>query len=99
VTSIREQVPFGIYHLTNGGSITTREVVEMIRETIAPERSFEFFESETEFMRDAVITPRSNCVLDNQKALDAGLPLRDIRSAIRESLEQWQPEIAPVQSR
>lgn len=88
-------VPFGTYNLTNTGSVTTREVVGLIKDSgIMPEKQFDFFQSEAEFMEIAASTPRSNCVMDNSKALAAGLTLSPVREAIRRSLEQWQPEVA-----
>lgn len=87
-------LPFGIYNLTNPGSVTTREVVQMLREFIAKDREFKFFKDEDEFMRRAAVAPRSSCVLDSSKALDAGLSLRPIRDALHISLRNWQPEHA-----
>lgn len=92
VQFITNRPEFGIYNLTNGGSMTTREVSEMIRETIAPEREFEFFANENEFMQKAAIAPRSNCVLDNSKALLAGIHLSPIKDAFEMSLQNWQTQ-------
>lgn len=82
-------VPYGIYHLTNGGCVQTSEVAGLIRRTIAPHRDFRYFEDEDEFLRIAAQTPRSSCVLDNTKALAAGLRLSDVHDAIEASLRQW----------
>lgn len=84
-----KKVPFGIYNIVNSGSISTREVVELIRMVLAPQKKFEFFADEDEFMRIAAKTPRSNCILDNTKIQSVGIPLRSIREAIRHSLENW----------
>jgi len=94
VACIVDRVPYGVYNLTNGGSVTTREVVDMLRATISPHQSFSFFENEAAFMRQAAIAPRSNCVLSNEKAIAAGLPLRGIVAALMDSLANWQPESA-----
>ncbi len=82
-------LPFGIYNLTNGGSITTREVVAMMREHGLTKKAFEFYRDEDEFMRQAAIAPRSNCVLNNEKALRAGLKLSPVREALRRCINQW----------
>lgn len=84
-----KQLPFGIYNLTNPGSVFTSEVVEMIRESGVCDKQFNFFRNEDEFMRLAAKTPRSNCVLDSGKALAAGLSLTPIATAIRQSLQRW----------
>ncbi len=83
------QADFGTYNLTNGGSVTTREVVDMIRRSGIIDKEFNFFESEAEFMREAAITPRSNTVLDNSKALAAGLKLSPVTEAIQRALQNW----------
>ena len=80
---------FGIYNLTNPGSVTTSEVAEMIRESGVSNKEFRYFDSESDFMRLAAKTPRSNCVLDNSKALAAGLRLTPVREALQRSLSEW----------
>jgi dTDP-4-dehydrorhamnose reductase len=84
-------LPYGTYNLTNPGSVTTREVVELIQESGICKKKYEFFEDESQFMQQAAIAPRSNCVLDSSKALQAGLRLTEVRQAIRQALANWQP--------
>lgn len=95
----QRKIPFGIYNLTNPGSITTREVVGMIQ-TEAQRResegvphsfpkNFSFFENETEFMQLAAKTPRSNCVMDTAKLEAQGIKMRPCRQAIEEALRDW----------
>jgi dTDP-4-dehydrorhamnose reductase len=82
-------LPFGIYNLTNTGHVTTREVVELLKPIIAAGREFRFFESESEFMSIAAKTPRSNCVLDNAKAVSAGLKLPNVHEAVLRAVKAW----------
>lgn len=90
-----KQVPFGIYNVTNPGSVTTREVVGLIEASpLGPRlksegKQFSFFPDEDEFMRRAAKTPRSNCVLSPAKLESVGIPLRPVAEAIRVSLENW----------
>ncbi len=86
-----KRIPFGIYNMTNPGSITTSEVVELIRERGIIDKTFKFFRNESEFMAKAGKTPRSNCVLDTSKIENAGIRLRPVREAIEWSLENWIP--------
>lgn len=86
------QVPFGTYNVTNTGSITTRRVTELMNEYLCPERSFKFFDSESDFMANAAKTPRSNCVLDNSKLLRAGIKMPHVENSIIKSLQHWQNE-------
>tara|TARA_R110002049_G_scaffold4601_5_gene32712 strand:- start:991207 stop:992211 length:1005 start_codon:yes stop_codon:yes gene_type:complete len=97
VACIKNQLPKGIYNLTNPGSVTTREVTELIRRTLAPDREFKFFRDEAEFMEKAAVAPRSNCVLDASKALSVGLPMRPIHEALNDALSNWRSETAPAQ--
>lgn len=87
-----KSLPFGTYNLTNPGSMTTSEVVELIKEAGVSEKTFRFFDSEDEFMRLAAKTPRSNCVMDSSKAIEAGLKLTPIGESIRQALDSWIPE-------
>ncbi|MEZ6128850.1 MAG: sugar nucleotide-binding protein [Planctomycetaceae bacterium] len=85
------RVDFGIYNMTNPGSITTREVVDMIVRHGLSDKAFSFFESEDAFMQTAARTPRSNCVLDSSKAVAAGLPLAPVEEALESALQRWTP--------
>ena len=87
---------FGIYNMTNPGSVTTSEVVALIQEANLTDKQFKFFDSDEEFMKIAAKTPRSNCVLDCSKAISAGLKFTPVKEAIRNSLQQWVPENAAV---
>lgn len=88
-----KQLPYGIYNLTNPGSVTAREVVDLIKRSTVPghDKQFDFFEDESTFMQQAAKTPRSNCVLDSSKAVSAGLQLTPVRDAIETALANWQP--------
>lgn len=90
VSCFDQQVDFGTYNLTNPGAVTTREVVELIQQHKLLDRDVSFFESEEEFMQIAAKTPRSNCVLDSTKAVNAGLPLSPVSEVLQQSLNQWQ---------
>jgi UDP-glucose 4,6-dehydratase len=88
VSAWRDGACFGTYNVTNSGSITTGEVVELIRRSGVLEKEFTFFESEEEFMREAAKTPRSHCVLDNSKSISAGMRLSHVADAIEHTLLQ-----------
>ncbi|WP_417740603.1 sugar nucleotide-binding protein [Rosistilla oblonga] len=87
-----DRVPFGTYNVTNSGSVTTKRVTELIQSHLLPEKQYQFFADEAEFMQTAAKTPRSNCVMDNSKLLATGIPMRDVEDAIVASLQQWQSE-------
>lgn len=63
------------------------------------DKAFRFFDDEDQFMRLAAKTPRSNCVLDSTKAIDAGLRLTPVREAIEQSLARWTSAAPALASR
>lgn len=89
---IEHKVPFGTYNLTNPGTVSTRQVVEMIQRLRPRSEPYQYFIDENEFMDEAATAPRSNCVLDSTKAIEAGLPLSPVEQAIERSLSQWVSE-------
>ena len=89
VDSFRLGIPYGIYNLTNPGCVTTRELVAMIRASGVSKKEFNFFADEAEFMLNAAKTPRSNCVLDSDKAIAAGLRFKEVHDALADCLSAW----------
>lgn len=87
----RRRLPFGTWNITQPGSITAREITEMMRATGVARREFAFFASDEEFHRLATRTPRSNCVLDVSKALAHGLRLTPVHAAVERALRSWRP--------
>ncbi|PTX94719.1 dTDP-4-dehydrorhamnose reductase [Verrucomicrobia bacterium LW23] len=91
-----KKVPFGIYNVTNPGSVTTREVVALIENSavgkalVKSGKSFSYFEDEGVFMKTAAKTPRSNCVLDSSKLAAAGIVMSPVTEALERSLRNWQ---------
>jgi len=85
----QKRVPFGIYNVTNPGSVTTREIVELIKQSGVSHKQFDFFSDEAEFMRVAAKTPRSNCVLDTTKLQQTGIVLTEIHDAVVKALRRW----------
>ena len=80
---------FGIYNVVNSNSITTSFVVSKIKKILNLDKSFEFFLDEKEFYQVGASAPRSNCILDNSKLINAGVNIRSSEEAIEDSLRQW----------
>lgn len=89
VDSWLQRIPFGTYNLTNPGSVTTKDVIRLILKHRLVEKSFQFFESDEQFMQLAARTPRSNCVLDSGKAIAAGLKLAPVEDALETAVRAW----------
>jgi dTDP-4-dehydrorhamnose reductase len=85
----QKRVPFGVYNVTNPGTVTTREVVALIEKSGVCRREFDFFNSEEEFLRTAAIAPRSNCVMSSAKLLSTGIQLTEVHEAIERDLRRW----------
>jgi UDP-glucose 4,6-dehydratase len=88
VECFEKEVEPGIYNMTNPGSVTTRKVTEWMKEEGVTDKQFQFFEDEEQFMSKAAKTPRSNCVLDTTKAEKAGIGMRPVEEAMRESMQK-----------
>jgi dTDP-4-dehydrorhamnose reductase len=84
---IEQNVPFGIYNITNKGSVTTREVVELMQEHLKPNKEFKFFSKLDDFMQ-GVTAPRSNCVLDTQK-LEQYVQIRTAQEALKDAISNY----------
>jgi len=88
----KKEANFGIYNVVNTGSITTREVTDMMNKVLGIDKKFLFFESEKDmYALGAARTPRSNCVLDNSKLRKALSPMRvrTTKTALKETLKQY----------
>ncbi|MGB7345008.1 MAG: sugar nucleotide-binding protein [Pirellulaceae bacterium] len=87
--SWQRRIEPGIYNVVNPGSVSTREVCQMIQQHLLPQKKFQFFDDEAEFMRTAACTPRSSCVLSSAKITGAGIHLREVHEAIQHALKNW----------
>ena len=84
-----KRVPFGTYNVTNPGQVTTREVVELIKQAGVSSKDFKFFTDEAEFMRTTAKTPRSNCVMNSTKLAATGITLTEVHEAVERDLRRW----------
>ena len=83
------RAPFGTYNVTNPGFVTTRQVAVLIEKVLRPERRFEFWANDDEFYQFAAKAPRSNCILDTSKLLNAGIKMRFGHEALVDALQHW----------
>ena len=88
IQTIQKEVPYGTYNVANGGYITTKSVVEKLKSTIAKDKTFTFVE-EGEFYKNIVKTPRSNCVMSNEKLLSTGIKMRTADEALDYCINNW----------
>ncbi len=81
------KAPHGTYNITNPGSMTTSEVVELIKKHISPDREYKFFTDFEEFYKHAK-APRSNCVLDTTK-IESLLKITPLHDSMEQSIMKY----------
>ena len=92
-----KELPYGVYNVTNPGSVTTREVAALIQKYgMARPEGFRFFASESEFMQKVASTPRASCVLDSSKLARHGVILPQVYESLDWCLENWRPAAPQV---
>ena len=84
---IEQEVPHGIYNVTNKGSVTTKDVVELIKKHNLSNKDFKFFHNLESFGKET-IAPRSNCVLDTTK-IEQYIKTRTAIEALEEALSKY----------
>ena len=84
---IIQKVPHGIYNITNKGSITTQQVVELIKKHKLSNKDFQFFTNLDDFMQQ-ITAPRSNCVLDTSK-IEQYIKIRTAEQALEDALSKY----------
>lgn len=84
-----KQVSFGTYNVTNPGQITTHQVVALIQKYGLTDKSFKFFADERDFMKQAAIAPRSNCVMDSSKLAAVGVEMTPVVECIENCVKDW----------
>lgn len=89
----QRRVPIGTYNVTNTGAIATHDIAALLKKHLLPDRDFDYFDNEAEFMQQAAIAPRSNCVLDNAKLRDTGINIRAVHDAVESSLMHWHEQL------
>lgn len=90
ISIILNQVDYGIYNVTNTGSIQTRFVTDLLEKYNIVDKKFDFFKTEEDFYNSGlVIAKRSNCVLDNTKLLNTGIKMTHIEESIENCIKNF----------
>jgi UDP-glucose 4,6-dehydratase len=85
---VEQKVPHGIYNITNKGSVSTKDVVELIKKHKLSNKDFKFFDNLESFSQETV-APRSNCVLDTSK-IEQYIKIRTAEEALEEAIAKYQ---------
>ena len=82
-------LPGGAYNIVNPGYISTREVVSLIQKLQRADWQPAFWRDDAEFYQQAARARRSNCILETAKLTSAGIKIRDIETALADSIRGW----------
>lgn len=88
IQTILNKVPYGIYNVTNTGYITTDLLVDKLKKTIAKDKNFTLI-NEEELYKNYAKTPRSNCVMSNDKLLSVGIKMNTVEDSLNYCLNNW----------
>jgi UDP-glucose 4,6-dehydratase len=81
-------IEYGTYNLTNSDSVKASQIIALLeKHNMVDAKKYNYL-SEDDF-RPLVRAPRSSCVLDNSKAIEAGLPLGSALARLEWSIENW----------
>lgn len=83
---ITNNVDFGTYNMCNHGSITTEEIVILLRSYGFLNKPVVNILEEEEFKEKVTRVPRSSCVLNSLKADSAGMHFKNVKQSIKDSL-------------
>lgn len=83
-------LPGGAYTVVNPGYVSTRGVVELIKKLRRPEWEPLFWRDDNEFYQKAALARRSNCLLHSAKLATSGIKIRDVETALADSIRNWQ---------
>jgi dTDP-4-dehydrorhamnose reductase len=85
---ISKDCPTGIYNITNTGYVTTKQVTEIINKYII-NKEFSFFKNDEEFYSTTAQTPRSNCVLNNDKLINTGFNIKSVQDSLENAIKNY----------
>ena len=86
---IDKRPEYGIYNVTNPGSIEARQIIPLLREAGIENENWKFVSiPEAEFK-----VARSNCVLNVDKLKNIGLELEDVNTSISNAIKQYKQNI------
>ncbi|MBS3125174.1 sugar nucleotide-binding protein [Candidatus Woesearchaeota archaeon] len=90
-TELMKKSCMGIYNVTNPGTVTHAQILDLYKELVDPNYSYSVMSME-ELMR-ITKTGRCNCVLDTSKLAAEGIKMPPIREALRNALSTYALQI------
>ncbi len=81
----------GIYNVTNPGTLSHKEILDMYKEIVDPTFAYELFSLEE--LERITKARRSNCGLSTKKLEKEGIHLRPVKDAVRDVLLQYREHL------
>jgi UDP-glucose 4,6-dehydratase len=88
IDSIKLEIPFGTYNITNSGYISPMDLVKKLVNTITPNKKANFLIIDN-FYKDISSMPRSSCIVNNKKLLSTGIKMSEVNESIDWCLKNW----------
>lgn len=82
---IDKKPDYGIYNVTNSGSIEARQIIPLMREANIKNENWKFISIPDADFR----VERSNCILNTDKIKNLGLELPDVNLSVAKSIEEY----------
>ncbi len=90
------RAPFGAYNVINPGAVTTRQLVEGLQRVVKPHWRCKLRPPDEDPGRAGSAAPQSHCILDAAKLLKAGVKMRSVSEAVKDSLERLRLALRPA---
>jgi dTDP-4-dehydrorhamnose reductase len=79
----------GVFHVTNPGAMRHRDLLALYRELVDPEHRYHLISEQELLEKGLVQKARSNCVLASDRLVEAGIALRPIDEALRDTMQRY----------
>lgn len=86
----------GIYNMTNPGTIDHASILDIYKEVVDPEFTYDIFSVEE--MEKITKAKRSNCGLSSKKLESEGIHMRPVEEAVRSALTEYAKNLAAGKS-
>ncbi|MFA5793188.1 MAG: sugar nucleotide-binding protein [Candidatus Gracilibacteria bacterium] len=86
----------GVYNVTNPGTITHKEILDMYKEIVDPNFNYELFSLDE--LSKITKSGRSNCALCTNKLEKEGIHLRPVHEAVRATLIEYRENLEKAKS-
>lgn len=83
-----KELPYGTYHVTNPGGISTLEIAARINGILKLNKHFKYFASDEALDKISKI-PRSNTILNVDKLASFGIKLKPVEESVEDALKNW----------